>query len=174
MPTLLIDRSRKKTLFGLLLSIGFVGMSWWLWTRDPGDNTFRDWEAKLFAPVGLLVFGLLGIYSLVKLFDNKPALILNETGIHDRSGLMGYLHVHWEQVAGTSEVRVKRVRLLVVRLHDPQAFLSRYRGWRRRALEWNMKHHGSPMVIAVNTLHCDFDELARMIKAGAEAAQRAI
>jgi len=170
-PTLLVPRDRRKTVFGLVLCVAFVACSWWLWTKEPEGNAFRDLEAKVVAPPGMVVFGFFGAYLIVRLFDTRPALILNESGIHDRSGLMGHLHVAWEQVNDVDEARMKRVRLLLVRLKDPDAWVARYSGWKRWALEWNLKQYGTPFVISANALRMDFDALRDHVAASAHAAR---
>ena len=167
--TVVIHRSRRKTVFGFLFSAVFVALSWWMWNKKPGDNAFRDWEAKIFAPIGMVFFSITGVYLLVKLFDRTPALILDEAGIHDRSSMVGYLHVPWEQVSDVSETRMKKVRLLLVHLRDPQAFLAPMKAWRKWSLGWNLEQRGTPFVLAANALQCDFDELRGMIEAGIRA-----
>lgn len=161
------SRGRGVLAFGCcVVSVAFCG---WLWTKEPSGNAFRDGEAKVFASIGSVFFSVLAVLSLVRLFDRRPGLIVDTLGLHDRTTLFGYVHVPWTAIAGVHEVRVKKVRLLAVRLKDPGAFLGRWKGWKRWSFQWNMDHHGSPVILSANTLACPFDELERIVRAGMAA-----
>lgn len=164
-----VQRSRRRGVLAFVSCMAFVALCWWLWSKEPSGNAFRDGEAKVFAPIGGVFCSLLAVLSLVRLFDRRPGLIVDRLGLHDRTTLFGYVHVPWTDVAGVHEVRVKKVRLLAVRLKDPAAFLGRWKGWKRWSFQWNMDHHGSPVIISANTLACSFDELERIVRAGMAA-----
>ncbi|MBS1581800.1 MAG: hypothetical protein JST66_06315 [Bacteroidetes bacterium] len=164
-----VQRSRKRGVLTLVFCAVFLALCWWLWNKEPSGSAFHDGEAKAFAPIGGVFFSLLAVQAAVRLFDRRPGLIVDTLGLHDRTTMFGYVHVPWSHLAGIHEVRVKKVRLLAVRLKDPAAFLGRWRGWKRWSFQWNMDHHGSPVIISANTLACSFDELERIVRAGMAA-----
>ena len=113
--------------------------------------------------VGLITavfFGSLGIAGVGKLFARRPGLKLSEAGIHSSAVAAGF--VPWSDVTGARIYTIKRSRMLVVKVRDPEKYIAiggTVRAWLNRA---NFNRCGSPIVLSSSLLAVSFDELVRL------------
>lgn len=114
-----------------------------------------------FASIGF--FGLCGIYGLIKLFDNKPGLIINEQGILDNSSAVSGNLIKWEDITGFEIEQVKSTKFLLIFVKNPEFYLERVNMFKRFWMSSNEKFYGTPLSISSNSLKCNFDELITII-----------
>ena len=78
----------------------FVAVSgWMLGSPDFGDII------KFIAVIAILVFGGAGLYALVAIFDRRPVLTIDDTGVFDRRSMDR--KVPWSEVHGISAITVR-------------------------------------------------------------------
>ncbi|MDE5859799.1 MAG: hypothetical protein K2H23_05375, partial [Oscillospiraceae bacterium] len=108
-------------------------------TRVMLSTTFGVVVAKvLFA-----VCAVLCVYSAVifikRLINNKPLIILDESGFTDNSGADPIGFVPWDDVKRIYMVTMKHNKLIQVELAYPEEYLNRMGGLTRKAAKLNMK-----------------------------------
>jgi hypothetical protein len=55
---------------------------------------------------------------LIKLFDNKPRLIINQRGILDNSSAVSGQLIKWENVLGIEDIDIQGTRLLLIHIDN--------------------------------------------------------
>ena len=153
---LVLYPSRIKLLLFAALSALFVAGGFFMWSNDRNDQliAIADW----------VFFGLMLLWFLSRLGQRVPALIVNQSGIFDKSsGLSGYF-LRWEEIDSVYISRLGQQRFLSIRLKDPEAFLSGFSGFKARMMRANMKLVGAPLNISANTLPMKLDDLVAAIQ----------
>jgi hypothetical protein len=122
--------------------------------------------------LGILFFGLGELVILKKLFENKPGLVLNATGLLDNSAGLSIGFLAWSDVAGFEAKEFLGQRLLVVRLEDPTHYLETCSPLMRVQGRINVRLIGSPVAISSNALRIDFSELVSVCNSWLAKYQR--
>ena len=138
-------------------SFAFVAASIWLWT-------IGDLFVKLAAGSGILFFGLCGIYMLIKLFDNRPGLIISKDGLLDNSSAVSGHLIKWENITEFKILQIESSKLLLIFVNNPQEFWDQANLFKRSVMKKNYDMYGTPIGISSNTLQCNFDELLEILK----------
>lgn len=165
-----IELSKAK-LFRLLIgACGFVVLGILMlqpeseWTRSrPGFN-----GPVLTHAIGLLAvafFGLCALFGVKKLFDQKPGLVLNSTGIIDNSSGIAAGLILWSEIVGFDIFQVHGTRSLVVKVNNPDKYVNRGSAIRRALNKANVGLCGSPIAITSSSLKIDFDDLLQLSNA---------
>jgi hypothetical protein len=161
-----VPASRTKTLVLLICAIGFVALGCWFLSLDPKTIEAQHRYSNPLVVYGLgwvtvAFFGFATVAAVWRMFSAKPGLVLNNEGV--RIFAIGQdTFLPWSDVSGLSIFEVRRTRLLVVKLTNPDAYLES-RGTLRRALgKASLKLCGSPIAVAPNTVALSFDELRQL------------
>ena len=154
---LVIKLSKTKIMLLTLGSFAFVAGSIWLWT-------IGDLYIKGISIIGILFFGLCGIYGLIKLLDSRPGLVINKEGLLDNSSAVSGHLIRWQDIKGFEVEEIKNTKLLFILVNDPQKFLENASRFNRFWMKMNLKTYGTPISISSNALQCNFDELLVMIE----------
>lgn len=110
------------------------------------------WAAAIFA-------GMCGLIGVRKLLDHKPGLILSSAGLTDNSSGLSAGFIPWHEIAGFAVYAVRKQKLLVVLLIDPEKYLNTGNVLRRNLNRINHRMAGSPIFITSNSLRLRFDDL---------------
>ena len=154
---LIIKLSKTKILLLIIGSFAFVALSFW---SGKYDGLF----IKAVSTTGILLFGLCGIYGIIKIFDNKPGLIIDKKGIRDNSSAVSGHLIRWEDITGFEVGEIKKTRFLLIFVNNPQQFLDNANPFKRFIMKMNLKMYGTPVSISSNALQCNFDELLKMLE----------
>lgn len=161
-----IPLSRKKMLLLLLGCIVFVALGFWFAISPPdvddyiwGNPVVSFWFAVFF----IVFFSVAGVAFIRKLLNKAPGMIIDETGIVDNSSGASGGRILWKEIKEFSTATVYTQRFIVVRFKDPQEYLSRQTGIKRRMMQLNYKTYNAPVAINVNTLKISFKELNDML-----------
>jgi hypothetical protein len=80
--------------------------------------------------VGIIFFGYGGIRGLIRLYDRKPGLMINDRGIIDYYANNGL--IEWEKI---TRIRIVRLSIfentLIIEVHNLEDFYSNKSRWRR-------------------------------------------
>jgi hypothetical protein len=147
----------KSKLFGLLLlSGGFVAIGLWLIAAQ---------EIWFLGLLSLAFFGVAGIFMLLKLFDLKPGLILNEQGLIDNAGgLSSGQMLYWTEIEDIWVTQVSSQQFITLGLKEPLAYIEKEpNSWKRRLMKMNHRLYGSPVQISTSSLKIDFHRLYPLI-----------
>jgi len=109
--------------------------------------------------VAIVFFGIFGLVGLKKLFDKKPALILNKSGIVDNSSGVSAGFIPWSEVVGARIVEVQKQKMLVINVRDPREYVARGNLVKQTLNKANYNMVGSPISISSVALAINFSEL---------------
>ena len=182
----MIRLSKKKLALFTLVSCASVAIGVWMRSLDAAkirdENSFRFFSNE---PGVVYAFGLiliifsaaLGLFCVRKLFDKRPGLVLNSSGLVDNASAFAAGFIPWSDVAGARVHEIQRRKILVVGLRDPRKYADRGGALRRALNRANSGMIGSPVAIPSTALAIDFEELLSLFnryrqKYGVDAAAR--
>lgn len=163
MQEVLIPLSKTKIVLLILGCILFVVTSIFLWTIAEEVQRFSPLFIRIVCVAGVLLFGVIGVYTFRKLFDNKPGMIINEQGITNNTNAFGTQYIAWENVTGIDVGKVQSTRFLLIYVNNPQEIIDQQKGFKRFATKQNMKWYNTPIAISSNTLKYNFDKLLETV-----------
>src|SRR6185312_3893346 len=151
---IIIPLSKRKII--LLTIVAFIFTAAPLWILIDTDSE----QIKLAMIVGVLFFGICGIYALVKLFDKNPGLIITPDGLIDNaSGL-----IKWEDITELEILNMQyNIRFLLIFVKNPEFYLNKMSVPKKIFAQLNYKKYGTPLSISSLALQCNFDKLVEII-----------
>lgn len=160
----IIGVGKTKMVAVLLGSTAFVAMGIRMFTLDDAAiQSRRSLGDPLFVHglglVAILFFGSFALYALKKLFDKKPALIFNSSGLVDNASSVSAGFIPWSEVSGAEIIVIGKQKLLVIEVADPRQYIARGNSLQRKLNRANYNLVGSPISITANTLAINFSEL---------------
>lgn len=163
----IIELSKRKIVLLLLGAFAFVAAGIWMLTLDDASiQSRRGVNDPLYVHglglVAIVFFGLCGLYALKKLFDKKPALVFNNSGIVDNVSSVSAGFIPWSEVVGAQIYEIQKQKLLIIKVRDPQAYIARGSLLKQKLNKANYKMVGSPISISANTLAIKFSELVSL------------
>ena len=155
----IIELSKKKILLLILGSFASVGLGTWLMFCCS-----TIWHLPLIVIqasgfISVVFFGACGIYGFKKLFDEKPGLIFNSSGIVDSSTGISAGLIPWPEIIGAEIFEFQKQEMLIIKVRNPQKYIDGSGACRRMLNNANYEMCGSPIAIASNSLKINFPEL---------------
>lgn len=159
-----IPISKTKLLLMILCCVAFVvasiGILWYFGGFESLTASFY----KIVAVIGILFFGGVGFFCLRKLFDFRPGLIIDSTGIIDNSSGVAMGRIYWDDIIDIGVAEVQKQKFVLVYLRNPQDYINAQTGVARaRVLKHTFNHYDTPVSIASNTLKISFTDLHNLI-----------
>lgn len=163
-----IPLSKTKLLFGISGSILFVALGIWLFTHA---NDFQRSLQLLRNPTiikgvgiaSILFFGAICIYGIKKMFDKTIGLTIDENGIFDNTNASSVGLIKWTDIKEIKTEQVASTKFLLIYTANPDYYLEKVRGFKRKLMEGNNRMYGTPLSITSNTLKCNFNDLEKLI-----------
>jgi hypothetical protein len=118
---------------------------------------------KIIGFVSCLFFGVAGISIFFKLFDTKIGLSIDKNGICDNSNASSIGLIQWENITKIKTVEVASTKFLLIYVDNPEFYLEKSKGFKRKLLEGNNKMYGTPLSIISNSLKIKFGELEKLM-----------
>jgi hypothetical protein len=171
-----IPLSKKKIILLLLASIGFVGGGIWMVLNPENAGRFFNPMTKRFfylnsesiqiiGVVGIIFFGIAGIYGFKKLFDKKVGLIIDSIGITDNTNASSIGLIEWNDISDIRTKQVMSTKFLLIDIVNPEKYIGKAKnGLQARLMKANMNMYETPLSITSNTLNYDFGELEKLIQ----------
>jgi len=178
-----IPLSKAKLAKLLIFSVLFLVAGGWMIIADPqsGNPFFNNPVVKGVAGFGGVIMGVLGIYFTVKkMFDSKPGLVLSEEGVYDNTSAFQFGLIPWSDISGVYERTIQasiasKQRFVTIGLVSPEKYISKETNvLKRKLLEVNAKNYGSPIHISTNGLKIKHDELLKLVKEYFERYKRSV
>lgn len=119
---------------------------------------------RIVGVVAVLFFGVAGLYGLKKLSDKSAGLTIDDNGITDNSNASSAGLIEWSDIIEIKKEQVMSNRFLLIYVDNPDKYLDRANGFKRKLMKGNMKMQGTPLSINSNTLRYDFSDLESLIK----------
>lgn len=164
--TIIIPFSKAKLLLSNFGAFAFVACGFWF-VLDPPSRTGSSFEAVFLMVLGIaiiLFFGSVAFVVIPKLFDQRPGLIINEEGISDNSGGLSAGQIFWKDIVDLKVLEIKRQKLLLIFVRNPQDYIDRHRhSLQRKLASMNHQQYGTPLSISTATLKISFNELTQTI-----------
>ena len=162
-----IPLNKSKLVMMLVGSLAFIAIGCWFVINPPEiKNAFWGNPTRL-AVLGyaaIVFFGIVAFVLIRKLPDNKPGLIIDETGLTDNSGGLSAGHINWSDIEDVSVMEIQRQRMIMIHVRNPQEYIERQRNlFKRKGMQMNHKMYGTPISISANGLKTSFDELMDLL-----------
>jgi hypothetical protein len=161
-----IPLSKVKILLLLIGSEAFViGGILFIITPDTFISTiFRSRDLiRLAGIAGVILFGAAGIYGARKLFDKSVGLIIDDNGITDNTNASSAGLIYWKDITEIKTKQVMSTKYLLIFVSNPDNYLGRVSGFKRKLMTGSMKMYGTPLSITANTLKYNFKDLEKLI-----------
>jgi hypothetical protein len=125
---------------------------------------FKNLQAiRITGIVAVLFFGAVGAYGFRKLFDKTIGLTIDENGITDNSNASSVGLIDWNDIVEIRSEQVASTKFLMIFTNNPDKYMERVNGFKRKLMQGNMKMYGTPLSITSNTLKYNFDDLQKLI-----------
>ena len=164
----IIELSKKKIALAILGSSVFVAIGIWMLSLDEASiqssRSFKlFWNNPMYVQgLGLLsivLFGLLALFFFKKLFDKKPGLVFNNSGIVDNASAAAAGFIPWSEVMGADIFEMAQQKMLIIKVRDPKKYVERGNAVKRKLNQANYNMCGSPIAISANALKINFADL---------------
>jgi len=175
MTEIKIPLSKKKNLLMLLGAAIFVVLGVLFVVRPENFTSQFHQNIALIRLVGMLsvvFFGACAIYGMIKIFDKKYGLIIDREGIIDNTNASSIGLINWADILSIETQNVMSTRFLLIFIKNPENYLNRAKGLKRKLLYANMKMYGTPLSIISNSIKFNFDDLEDLIKANLNEYQK--
>ena len=163
-----IALSKSKLIKNLLGSLVFVIAGIWILIYQPetSNGLFNNPVLKYGAATGAVMLGGLGvIYFLKKLIDKRPGLVIDDNGVIDNASAVAAGFIPWNDIHHIEIAKVMRHEFLMFIVKNPNDYLARQTNMlKRKSMEMNFKHYGSPITISSHGLKCDLAELKAILE----------
>ncbi len=162
---IVVPLGKRKVALLFLGSLAFVAGSIWMWSNADIQPRYPPLYVKGVALLAGAFFALCAIYSCVKLFDQRPGLIVDGEGIIDNSSGVAAGRIGWDEIVGLQVYQIAGQRFLTILVTDPQKYAGRGPFFTRMANAANTRMTGSPINISSSTLRLKFEDLVEMLTA---------
>lgn len=165
----IVELSKTKIVLLLLGASAFVAAGIWMFSLDDASiQSQRRFNDPMYVHglglVSIVFFGLCGLFALKKLFDKKPGLVFNDSGIVDNASSVAAGFIPWSEVVGAEIFEIQKQKMLIIKVRDPQKYIARGNSLRRTLNKANYKMVGSPISVSSNALEINFSELASLFE----------
>ncbi len=163
----IVELSKTKIMLLLLGASAFVAAGIWMLTLDDASiQSQRRFNDPVYVHglglVSIVFFGICGLFALKKLFDKKPGLVFNNSGIVDNASSVSPGFIPWSEVVGAEIFEIQKQKLLIIKVRTPQEYIARGSSLRQTLNKANYKMVGSPISISANALAIKFSELVSL------------
>ena len=119
MAEIKLYKSMAKGFKLIAMSLPFVFIGYWMISKEqPGTfNYIMGWFCALFFGLGIPI----GLFSV---FDKRPQIIINETGIWDRT--LKQDEIKWEEITEAYPIEISRQKFISLVLTDAFEIKKQY------------------------------------------------
>jgi hypothetical protein len=162
-----IALSKSKIVLMLSGALTFVAIGLWFVIAPPIiENSYWGNPTRI-AIAGyssIIFFGFCAFFLIRKLPDNKPGLIIDDTGLLDNSSGLSGGHILWADIENILVIKIHRQKLIMLQVKNPQHYIDRQTSlFKRKGMELNNKMYGMPLSITANGLKISFDNLLAIL-----------
>lgn len=163
-----IPISKSKLLLLLFFAIIFVAIGVMMFFIEPsGRRSMLNIPAIRYGVgiASIVFFGAAMIFVIKKLQENKPGLIIDETGITDSSSSIAVGQIPWSDIQNFAVASVMNQKFLMIVVKNPNDYINKQtNALKRRGLIYNHTNYGSPISISANTLKIKLDKLRALLE----------
>lgn len=156
-----IKRSKTKTLKTVILCGLFVTAGIFIINASAEHAQPKASFMVAAGVLGILFFGLAGIFALSKVFDRRAGVIFTPEGFIDHSGYAGDRLVKWNEVKDIKTTKVVNQQFVSVLLNNPEDYIAGAKGLKKFLSARNYKSYETPVHISPVSLKADLATLHR-------------
>lgn len=152
-PSLTVSSSRGTVTLMVGAAVLFVAVGVWMILRS---------DELIDTAMGVVVVAVFGIAVLLggwQLTRSGPALLVNHSGITDRSSVVSVGFVAWTEITGMGISTSRGAKTLNIGVTEPDKVLARANTIARAVLRVSMWITGTPVNIPTTTLPFSADQL---------------
>ena len=153
----------------IMLAIGslvFVGLGFLILAAE-FEEPFWPTIAAI---ISIVFFGLCFLYYVKTIIGGKPALIISNEGILDRSSYVAGGFIRWDEMESMGFVQFSGQTFLGIFTIDPDLVINRSSGMKKKLMQANKKLVQSQVNIPVKNLAISPEELINTINERWETA----
>lgn len=159
-----ISFNKNKYLFTIFGSLIFFLLVYLIYNVAHPESLPKKIFLISFGIILIVLFSILSVYAIVKLFDKAPGLIVNEQGILDNSNFSGGQLIPWRDILKFQFGEFRGSRYILIFISNPDSYIASTAGFIKRGLlKWTYKVYGTPVSISATILDCDFSELESIL-----------
>jgi hypothetical protein len=167
MQPLMIHNARWKHVLGLLASLGFVATAVLLVWKAPPSASIEPWETW----AGILFFGACAVVFFWRLFDSKPRLIIDDSGIVDNT--LGVGLIPWSEILDATVRSLYGNDFICLTLRDPELWLHKLSPTQKALLQVNRALGFTELNINLAGVSANTAQIHELILKMSAAARRA-
>ena len=167
-----IALSKAKLAKLLFFSIVFLGIGLWIIIAEPEikNSFFNNPFIKALASYGSVLMGALGIYvSGKKMFDDRPGVVIDDSGFIDNTSAFNFGLIPWSDVSEIFERTMQvsafsKQSFVTIALVDAEKYIMQEKNLlKRKLLTANTNSYGSPIHISTNSLKTEHKDLLEIL-----------
>lgn len=118
-------------------------------------------------------FGYASVIFLVKLFSDKPGIVINELGIIENATAVVNGLIPWKDIKSVELYKMQSQKFVLIYVHNPEEYIAKQKNViKRKSMQANLKTHGTSIFINTNMLKVSDVELAIEIKKQLDTLQQ--
>ena len=162
-----IQKKILPKIIGMVILIILMAVSVWGLTQFAFPALEGFLKFKIVVTTVVVVLFCWGIFIIGKsAFNKKIALIINEHGLVDNSSLWSVGDIPWSDIVEIKEANNElKQKLLVINVRNPNEYLHKTGNAKSNTGDQLNRKYGSPIVIGVSGLKCDYAELKSALDA---------
>ena len=129
----------------------------------PNQEKFGVAFVRWFAIFCSLCFLPFLYFFLRMLFRHGPALVIHELGIEDNSSSVSVGAIAWSDIKSFSMLELSQKKSILIQLWEPQKYLKRVGGNRKKRLLSIFKAHGTPVQINLTLVDATAEDILENI-----------
>ncbi|MDB5285022.1 MAG: hypothetical protein JWO06_4097 [Bacteroidota bacterium] len=158
-----IGYGKWRSIALLIISIYFVVFGGLRLVDAPVEES-ANWII-LASRIFLVVWGIFGfIWAIKRLLRKTPVISVSDEGIYDNSTSFSAGFISWADVTEIKAAGGLMEKFLIFSLRNPEDYLNKLEGFKRRLAEANFKRYGTPVIIATNQLSRSYKDIRKLIE----------
>lgn len=161
-----IPIGKSKILLLLIAALIFVILGI-LFTVDPekfNSSIFANPQlTRIIGIVAIVFFGAACIFGVRKLFDKRIGLTIDDIGIIDNTNASSVGRINWSDITEIKTQKVYSTEFLLIYTKNPEQYLSKMSGFKRKLMEGNNSMYGTPLSITTSTIKIKCEDLEKLL-----------
>ena len=118
-----ISVSKFKLVLLLLGAIGLLASAIWIFYSSGYEPVYISIWVRTVSLFCIIFFCLCGLYSIKKLLNTDPGLVLDSAGIIDNSSAVSVGRISWQDLEGINITWIQGQRFITLYVTNPQKYL---------------------------------------------------
>lgn len=162
-PVSVVALSKSKILLQIVGFLIGVAIAYSLLLISPPTVRRLEYFFPILAYCGIAIFAVCGLYCLIRLFDFRPGLVVDEDGLVDNSSALAAGRIWWDDIVSLKMSSRRVWPYVTVVVADARNYVSRG-NWVKRLMHWaDPESSGEPICISLMSLDTSYSEMLRLL-----------